>query len=172
MDQVLNLGLTHFPTAEEARKIVKRYVPAQLALLHTSLLATFVGADYGVFTSLLLLLWIFALAAFSAATILFKNWPREGSTSQPQSVENFIAAVKAKDEAAQFLAIRAGVSASAFLGFSYLLQHPYYMLGLYFPIPALFLFGVAFSLAAKLGYTDRLRAAADKEAAADPKKTE
>jgi len=168
MDQILNLGLTHFPTVEEARKVFKRYVPAQLALLHTSLLASFVSVDYGVFTALLLLLWIFALAAFSGATVLFKNWPHEQDSAQPMSVDNFVAAVKAKDEKAQFLAIRAAVSTSSFLGFSYLLQHPYNMLGLYFPIPALLLFGAAFSLAAKLGYTDRLKKAAE----ADPKKTE
>jgi hypothetical protein len=165
MDQLLDLGLTHFPTLDEARKVVERYVPSKLALLHSSILSAVVGgAEYGVFTALLLLLWIFAAAAFSAGTTMLKQWP--AVDGKPVAALDFVASVRAGDADARFLAVRGAVSGSAFLGFAYLMREPFVLLGLYWPMPALLLFGVAVSMAAKLGYTDRLRAAADADAAA------
>jgi hypothetical protein len=163
MDQILDLALLHFPNLEEMRKVTERYVPSKLALAHSAVVAFFVGTgDCGYFTALLLLLWILAASVFSGGLTLLKQWPTE-PTGTPVLLATFIENVRNGDEVSRFLAIRGAVSASAFFGFAYLLGQPFQLLGLYFPFFALLIFSAATGLAARLGYTDRLREAADKD---------
>lgn len=163
MDQLLNLGLLYLPNLEEARKTIERYVPSKLALVHSTLLAVLVGgAEYGFLTALLLLLWILLTAVGSAAVTMLKDWPLDKNEAAV-SINDFLLSVKAGDDEARFVAVRGAVSASAFLGFAYLLKEPFGLLGLYFPTFGLLVFLAATTAAAKLGYTDRLREAADKQ---------
>lgn len=167
MDQLLNLGLQHIPNIEEARKVMERYVPSKLAIVHASLVATVVSnSDYGMVFALLLLLWIMVLSAASGATILLKNWPTRNG--EQITTTEFLDQLKAREDASIFLAVRAAVSSGAFFGFAYLLREPFAMLGLYSPLPALALFCAVTALAGRLGYTDRLREAAEKDAANPP----
>lgn len=162
MDQLLNLGLAHIPNIEEARKVLERYVPSKLAVLHASLVATVVGnSEYGIVFGMLLLFWILLLSLASGAGVLLKNWPVRGD--HQVTTAEFIEGLKAKDDEYVFLSIRALVSGGAFFGFAYLLREPFSMLGLYFPIPAMMLFLLVTSAAGRLGYTDRLRKAAEKD---------
>lgn len=166
MDQLLDLGLAHFPTLNEARKVIERYVPSKLALAHSAILGIFIGAgDCGFFTAFLLLIWILAVAAFSGASTMLKQWPQLDN-GQAVPLAEFLQQVRQGDDASRFLAVRGATSACAFFGFAYLMGQPFVALGLYFPTLAIVLFMAATGLATRLGYLDRLREAADADNAA------
>ena len=158
MESLFAAALARFPDLDELRKSMQRYIPTKIALLHTATLALFVSGG-SLWSALLLLLWVTALALAAVGSTLFKRWPR-GADGAPVSVDEVRAglAAEAKPEQqarSRQLLGRAGLSGAAFFAYAYLMREPFVTLGLYYPLPAIGLCTAVSGWATRYGWQER-----------------